>query len=67
MIFNLDLNKQAQEVILCSKTKKLLHPSLLFNNIFLKNSVSKTSCADIRCKAEIRWAHKNITPKLVKL
>ena len=36
MIFNPDLNKQAQEVILCSKAKKLLHPSPLFNNIFFK-------------------------------
>ena len=39
MIFNPDLTKQAQEVIFSRKIKKLLHPSLLFNNIPLKNSI----------------------------
>ena len=33
MIFNPDLSKQAQEVIFSRKMKKLLHPTLLFNNI----------------------------------
>ena len=32
MSFNPDLNKQAQEVILISKIKKLTHLSLVFNN-----------------------------------
>ena len=39
MIFNPDLTKQMQEVIFSRKTKKLLYPSLSFNNIRLKNSV----------------------------
>ena len=33
MIFNPDLSKQAQEIIFSRKIKKLLHPTLLFNNI----------------------------------
>ena len=33
MIFNLDLSKQAQEVIFSRKITKLLHPTLLSNNI----------------------------------
>ena len=41
MIFNLDLSKQAQEVIFSRKNKKLLHPCLSFNDIPLKNSVSQ--------------------------
>ena len=32
IIFNLDLSKQTQEVILTRKINKLLHPTLLFNN-----------------------------------
>ena len=39
MIFNPDLSKQAQEVTFSRKIKKLLHPTLLFNNIPLKNSL----------------------------
>ena len=39
IIFNPDLSKQAQEVIFSRKTKKLLHPTLLFNNIPLSNSL----------------------------
>ena len=39
MIFNPDLSKQAQEVIFSRKIKKLLHPTLLFNNIPLNNSL----------------------------
>ena len=39
MIFNLDLSKQAQEVIFSRKIKKLLHPTLLFNDIPLSNSL----------------------------
>ena len=39
MIFNPDLSKQAQEVIFNRKIKKLLHPTLLFNNIPLNNSL----------------------------
>ena len=39
MIFNLDLSKQAQEVIFSRKIKKLLHPTLLFKNIPLNNNL----------------------------
>ena len=39
MIFKADLTKQAQEVIFSRKNKKLLHPTLLFNNITLSNSL----------------------------
>ena len=39
IIFNSDLSKQAQEVIFSRKIKKLLHPTLLFNNIPLSNSL----------------------------
>ena len=39
MIFNTDLSKQAQEVIFSRKIKKLLHPTLLFNNIPFSNSL----------------------------
>ena len=39
MIFNPDLSKQAQKVIFSRKIKKLLHPTLLFNNIPLNNSL----------------------------
>ena len=39
MFFNPDLIKQAQEVIFSRKITKLLHPTLLFNNIPLSNSL----------------------------
>ena len=39
MIFNPDLSKQAQEVIFSRKIKKMLHATLLFNNIPLSNSL----------------------------
>ena len=39
MIFNPDLDKQAQKVIFSRKIKKLLYPTLLFNNIPLNNSL----------------------------
>ena len=39
MIFNPDLSKQAQGVIFSRKIKKLLPPTLLFNNIPLSNSL----------------------------
>ena len=38
MIFNPDLSKQVQGITFSRKTKKLLHPTLLFNNIPLSNS-----------------------------
>ena len=36
MSFNPDPSKQAQEVILTSKVKKVVHPPILFNNQFNK-------------------------------
>ena len=42
VIFNPDLTKQVQEVIFGGKTKKVLHPCLLFNKISLKNSISQS-------------------------
>ena len=39
MIFKPDLSKQAQEVIFSRKIKKLLYPTLLFDNIYLSNSL----------------------------
>ena len=39
IIFNPDLNKQPQEVTFSRNIKKLLHPTLLFNNIPLSNSI----------------------------
>ena len=41
MIFNPHLTKQAQEVMFSRNTKKLLRPSLSFNNVSLKNSMSQ--------------------------
>ena len=39
MIFNPDLSKQAQEVIFSREIKKLLYPTVSFNNIPLSNSL----------------------------
>ena len=39
MIFITDLSKQALEVIFSRKIKKLLHPTLLFNNIPYRSSL----------------------------
>ena len=41
MIFNPHLTKQAQEVMFSRNIKKLLRPSLSFNNVSLKNSMSQ--------------------------
>ena len=40
MIFNLDLSKQAQEVIFSRKTNKVSHPTTAFNTV----PVARTSC-----------------------
>ena len=40
-VFNPDMNKQEQEMTLSRKTKKLRRPSLSFNKIPLKNSMSQ--------------------------
>ena len=39
VVFNVDLTKQAQQVIFSRKTKKLLMPTLSFNSIPSKNSM----------------------------
>ena len=66
-IFNLNLTKQAQEVIFSRKSKKLLHPSLLFNKIPLKNS---TSQKHLRLTLDVKLNFvehiKNITQKIRK-
>ena len=38
MSFNLDVSKQAQQVIFSKRTKKLFHPTVLFNNIPVQRS-----------------------------
>ena len=43
MNFNPDPNKQAQEVIFSRKTKKLPHPSLVFNNVNVINQYIKST------------------------
>ena len=65
MIFNPDLSKQVQEVIFSRKTKKLLYPTFLFNNIPLNNSLFQKhlgSTLDIKLNF---WEHiKSITKKI---
>ena len=39
MNFNVDLTKQAQEVNFSRKTKELPHPSLVFNNVNVTQSI----------------------------
>ena len=65
MIFNPDLSKQAQEVIFSRKIKKLLHPTLLFNNIPLNNSLFQKHLGltlDIKLNF---WEHIKIISKNV--
>ena len=67
MIFNPDLTKQAQEVIISRKTKKMLHPCLLFNDIPLKNSISqKRFGLTLDVKLNFVEHIKNITQKTSK-
>ena len=68
MVFNPDLNRQAQEVIFSRKIKKLLHPTLLFNNIPLSNSLfQKHLGLTLDIKLNFLEHIKCITKKLVKL
>ena len=39
MSFNLDVSKQAQEMIFSERTQKLFHPTVLFNNIPVRHSI----------------------------
>ena len=67
MIFNPDLSKQAQEVIFSRKNKKLLHPTLLFNNILLSNSLfQKHLGLTLDIKLHFSEHVKSITKKISK-
>ena len=61
------MTKQAQEVILSRKTKKLLHPCLSFNSITLKNSISRKHLGlMLDVKRNFVEHMKNITQKVSK-
>ena len=67
MIFNPDLTKQAQEVIFSRKTKKLVHPRLSFNDIPLKNSISRKHLGfTLDAKLNLVERIKNITREINK-
>ena len=67
MIFNPDVIKQAQEVIFSRKIKKLLHPTLLFNNILLSNSLfQKHLGLTLDVKLNFSEHIKSITRKISK-
>ena len=67
MIFNPDLSKQAQEVIFSRKIKRLLHPTLLFNNIPLSNSLfQKHHGLTLDVKLNISEHIKSIAKKINK-
>ena len=67
MIFNPDLSKQVQEVIFSRKIKKLLHPTLLFNNIPLNNSLfQKHLGLTLDIKLNFSEHIKSITKKISK-
>ena len=67
MIFNPDFSKQAQEVIFSRKIKKLLHPTLLFHNIPLNNSLfQKHLGLTLDIKLNFSGHIKSITKKISK-
>ena len=67
MIFNPDLSEQAEEVIFSRKIKKLLHPTLLFNNIQLNNSLfQKHLGLTLDIKLNFSEHIKSITKKISK-
>ena len=67
MIFNPDLSKQAQEAIFSRKVKKLLHPTLLYNNIPLSNSLFQTHLGlTLDIKLNFLEHIKGITKKISK-
>ena len=68
MIFNTDLSKQAQEVIFSRKIQKMLHPTLLFNNIHLSNSLLQKHLG-LKSYIKLNFSEhiKSITKKLIKL
>ena len=64
MIFNPDLSKQVQEVIFTEKIEILFHPTLLFNNIPLSNSLFLNHLAlTLGVKINFSKHIKNITKK----
>ena len=64
---NPDLTKQVQVVIFGRKTEKLLHSSLSFNNIPLKNSMSQKHLGlTLDVKLNFVEYIKNITQKISK-
>ena len=67
MIFNPDLSKQAQEVIFSRKVNKLLHPTILFNNIPLRNSlfqnISEAPWLNSRRKVKLLGTNKRYYQK----
>ena len=64
MIFNPDLSKQAEEVIFSGKSKELLHPTFLFNNILLNSSLfQKHLGLTLDMKLNFSEYIKNITQK----
>ena len=67
MIFDPGLSKQAQEVIFSRKIKKFLHPTLLFNNIPLSNSLfQKHLGLTLDVKLNFSEHIKRITRKISK-
>ena len=67
MIFNLGLSKQVQEVIFSTKIKKWFHPTLLFNNILLSNSLfQKHLGLTLDIKLNFLEHIKSITKKISK-
>ena len=67
MIFNSDLSKKVQEVMLSRNIKKLLHPTLLFNNIPLSNRLfQKHLGLTLDIKLNFSEHIKNITKKISK-
>ena len=68
MTFKSDLSKQVHEVIFSRNVKKLLHPTLLSNNIPLSNSLfQKHLDLTLDIKLNISEHIKSITKKIVKL
>ena len=68
MFFNPDLRKQTQEVIFGRKIKKLLHPTILFKNIWSSNSLfQKHPGLTLDIKLNFSEHIKVITKKIVKL
>ena len=68
MIFNPILNKEVQEVTFSRKINNLPHPTLLFNNILLSNSLFQTHRGlTLDIKLNLPEHIKSIAKKLIKL